>query len=64
MLDAHVAGAVKKGSMEGAVLAGMERVMGGTSFLVARIPSRHDLFSWQITPLARAPLKSPKQESL
>ena len=45
MLDAHVAGAVKKGSMEGAALAGMDRVMGGTSFLVARIPRRHDLFS-------------------
>ena len=45
MLDAHVAGVVKKGSMEDAALAGMDRVMGGTSFLVARIPRHHDLLS-------------------
>ena len=63
MLDAHVAGAVKKGSMEDAVLAGMVRVMGGVSFLVARMPWLHDLFSWRMTPLARPPL-SPKQKSL
>ena len=45
MLDAHVAGAAKKGSMEGAEMVGMGRVMDGTSFLVARIPRRHVLLS-------------------
>ena len=52
-LDAHVAGVVKKGSREVAALAWMVRVMGGTSFLVARMPSCHALFNCRITPLTR-----------
>ena len=44
MLVAHVAGVVKKGSREVAALARMVREMGGTSFLVARIPRDHALF--------------------
>ena len=64
MLDAQVAGAVKKGSMEGAELAGMDRVMGGTSFLVARMPLRHDLLSSRMTPWRRNLLLYAKPESL
>ena len=64
MLAAHVVGAVKKGNLEEAETVGMGRVMGGHSFLVARIPLRHDLLSSRITPRARDVLLYAKQESL
>ena len=64
MLDAHVVGAVKKGNLEEAETVGMGRVMGGHSFLVARIPKHHDLLSSRMTPWPRNLLLYAKPESL
>ena len=64
MLDAHVVGAVKKGNLEEAETVGMGRVMEGHSFLVARIPLRHDLLSSRMTPWRRNLLLYAKPESL